>query len=163
VARDTAAAGPVRKPAAGELWRAGTDDALLVWVRNVRDGAVDVIPVVLDAELADDATLLLPAEDSSLGMGLAVITSLRSLVHPGAFLTFVAELPTIIAGQTMEVAAARQEGRRPRGAPVGTAVKDPDDQRVEYQQTLADVLAELAPATWQRRRSDVAHDAPAIG
>lgn len=51
-------------PKAGELWRVGGDEALLVWVRKVLDGVVDVLPVVLDTDLADEQTLLLPADSN---------------------------------------------------------------------------------------------------
>src|SRR4051812_27370692 len=40
-------------PQPGEVWRVGRDEALLVWIRKVfDDGVADVIPLVLDVELA---------------------------------------------------------------------------------------------------------------
>ena len=140
-------------PSTGELWRVGDDDALLVWVRKVFDGSADVMPVVLDVDLADDQTLLLPANATSLGMELGVITSVRGHVHADVFLSQVGDLGDRVTRQVAEVTAASLEGRPPRGVPVGTRVHDPDDQRVEYQQTLADLLADLGPGAWTARKA----------
>jgi len=42
-----------RRPQPNEIWRVGRSEALLVWVRQVfDDGVADVIPLVLDDELA---------------------------------------------------------------------------------------------------------------
>lgn len=139
-------------PQAGELWRVGSDEALLVWVRRVLDGAVDVMPVVLDVHLADEQTLLLPAAASPLGHDLAVVTSVRAHVHPDAFLSRLHDLGNRVAADVAEVMAAAREGRPVEQAPVGPPVLDPDDQRIEYQQTLADILAGLGPAAWRRRQ-----------
>jgi hypothetical protein len=39
-------------PQPGQLWRIGTDEAVLVWVRQVQDGTAEVMPAVLDTDLA---------------------------------------------------------------------------------------------------------------
>lgn len=147
--RDTAT------PSAGELWRVGEPDAFLVWVRKVFDGSADVMPVVLDVELADDQTLLLSADATTLGMELAVVTSVRGHVHADAFLSRVEDLGGTVGRQVAEVMAAAQEGRQPQGVSVGTPVHDADDQRVEYQQTLADLLAGVGPGAWTVRHASV--------
>ena len=139
-------------PSPGELWRVGEDDVLLVWVRKVFDGSVDVMPVVLDVDLADDQTLLLPANSSRLGLDLGVITSVRGHVHVDAFLSRIDDLGDNALGQVAELMAATSEGRQAHGMPVGAPVYDPDDQRLEYQQALADLLADLGPAAWTARR-----------
>lgn len=159
----TAAPGPAAStPSAGELWRVGEDDALLVWVRKVFDGSADVIPVVLDVDLADDQTLLLPSDATMLGMEVGVVTSVRGHVHADAFLSRIDALGDSVAGQVAQIMAAAQEGRPPTGVHVGTPVHDPDDQRVEYQQTLADLLADLGPGAWTARHAAV-DDAVASG
>jgi hypothetical protein len=142
-------------PTAGELWRVGGDEALLVWVRRVLDGAVDVLPVVLDVDLADEQTLLLPASSTPLGLDLAVVTSVRGHVHPDAFLSRLHNLGEQVAADIAEVMATAREGRPAELATVGAPVVDPDDQRIEYQQTLADILAGLGPAAWQRSQQRV--------
>lgn len=139
-------------PSPGELWRVGEDDALLVWVRKVFDGSADVMPVVLDVDLADEQTLLLPADATRLGVELGVITSVRGHVHAGAFLSRVEDLGDTVARQVAELSVATMEGRQPHGLKVGPPVYDADDQRVEYQQTLADLLADLGPRAWTSRR-----------
>lgn len=149
VAGGTADAAKGRAPREGELWRAGAREALLVWVRRVLDGAVDAVPVVLDTDMADEQTLLLPPEASPLGAELGVVTSLRSHLHPDAFLSLVGELPQETAARIAEVSRAAEEGRVPV-APVGPQVLEFDDQRVEYQQTIASVMAEMTPAAWAR-------------
>lgn len=138
-------------PRAGEVWRVGGDEALLVWVRRVLDGVVDVLPVILDVDLADEQTLLLPTKASPLGLDLAIVTSVRAHIHPAAFLSRVHDLGEQVAGDVAEVMAAAREGRPAADVPVGPPVLDADDQRIEYQQTLADVLADLGPAAWSRR------------
>ena len=159
---ETAAPGPgARTPSAGELWRVGEEDALLVWVRKVFDGSADVIPVVLDVDLADDQTLLLPPNATMLGTELGVVTSVRGHVHADAFLSRIDDLGDSVASQVAQVMAAAEEGRPPSGVPVGTPVHDPDDQRVEYQQTLADLLADLGPGAWTARHAAVAEAVPA--
>lgn len=148
-------------PRPGELWRIGGDQALLVWVRKVLDGAVDVLPVVLDVDLADDQTLLLPASASPLDLDLAVVTSLRAHVYPDAFLTRVHDLGEQTAADVAEVMSAARQGRPPEGIPVGPPVLDPDDQRIEYQKTVADVLADLGPAAWAHRHERARGDSTA--
>jgi len=135
-------------PTAGELWRVGEGDVLLVWVRRVLDGAADVIPVVLDVDLADDHTLLLPASSTTLGLDLGLVTSVRGHVHLDAFLSRVDTLDATVADQVSEVMQATNDRRAPSGVSVGTPVYDPDDQRVEFQQTVADLLADFGPGTW---------------
>ncbi len=139
-------------PNPGELWRIGGDEALLVWVRRLLDGAVDVLPVVLDVDLADEHTLLLPASTTPLGLDLAIITSLRAHVAPDAFLSRVHDLGGQAAADIDEVMTAARNGRPPEGVVVGAPVWDADDQRIEYQRTVADVLADLGPAAWARRQ-----------
>jgi hypothetical protein len=55
------------------------------------------------------------------------------------------------AADIAEVMSAARDGRPPEGVAVGPPVLDPDDQRIEYQKTVADVLADLGPAAWARR------------
>src|SRR4051812_6123974 len=67
------------EPEFGELWRVGRDEALLVWVRkNFHDGAVDVVPVVLDVDLADEQTVIVAENLSPLSVELGVMVALRT-------------------------------------------------------------------------------------
>ena len=149
-------------PEAGEMWRVGRHEALLVWVRrNFRDGAVDVVPVVLDVELADEHTIILPATVSPLSVELAAMVSLRTHVHRDAFIDRIGDLD--IAADVEEVVSALRDGR-PSLAAVGPRIETEDDVRFEYRQALRDLLAELTPSAWLSGPEDVAKIAvPADG
>lgn len=128
-------------PRPGEIWLVSANEAILVWVRRVLDGAVEVLAVTLDVNLADEQTLIVPSVESPLGVELALFTTLRAHVVPGVFLSRVAELSATTTARVAEVLAAAREGRAAEGVGVGMPVRDPDDQVVEYQQELADLLA----------------------
>lgn len=132
-------------PRPGELWRAGREEALLVWVRRVLPGAVDVLPVVLDVELADQESLLLPAGSTPLGVPLAVLAGVRAHVGLPALLQLAGFAG--IAGQVREVMTAAMQGRAPAGVNVGPPITTAADQRIEYRQVIADLLADLAPGS----------------
>jgi hypothetical protein len=133
-------------PRPGEIWRIGRDEALLVWVRQVFDDAIDVIPVVLDIELADQESVFLPAESTPLGMPLALLAGIRGHVGPRAMLQRIGYVHAFSA--VREVMAAARDGRPPAGVAVGPPIETDDDQRIEYRQVVADLLADLAPDTW---------------
>jgi len=140
-----ALAGPAgtRVPAAGDVWRVGSDEALLVWVRHLSGESAVVIPVTLDVEQADEYTLIVPASESPLGLDLALMATVERHVDVGAFLQRVASLQ--VGDQITQLLAARGDGRPP---PPGLLTGSPasgDDQRLEYRQLLADFLAGLSP------------------
>jgi hypothetical protein len=137
-------------PQPNEVWRVGRDEALLVWVRRIfDDGVADVIPVVLDTELADQETVLMEANATPLGVEAAVMVALRTHIDLDAFLNPVGVVD--IGKQVNELMTAVEEGRRPSGVAVGPVIRDDDDQRLEYRQALRDLLAELSPSAWQSR------------
>lgn len=136
-----------------EIWRVGRHEALLVWVRQVfDDGVMDVVPLVLDVELADQESVLIKADATPLGESIAALVSLRTHVHRGAFLNRIG--PLNIAKDVAEVMTAVREGRRPSGVKVGPPIIDDDDQRLEYRQALRDLLAELSPSAWLETHDD---------
>jgi hypothetical protein len=140
------------EPQPNEIWRVGRSEALLVWVRRVfDDGAADVIPLVLDVELADQESVLVAADATPLATETAAMVALRTHVHTGAFLNRVGTLD--IAGDVTEVMTAVREGRRPSRVRVGPPIDDDDDQRLEYRQALRDLLAELSPSAWLETES----------
>jgi hypothetical protein len=130
-------------PQPGELWRASRDNALLVWIRRVLDGAIAVVPAVLDTDLADEQSVLVDAEYSPVGEPLALMLSVEGHVDPGFLLGRIGVLDATAAVD--EIRAARQEGRAPRGVRTGPAVTSEYDERLEYRQLLADLLQDLAP------------------
>jgi hypothetical protein len=146
------------QPQQGEIWRVGRNDALLVWVRRVVDDEVaDVIPLVLDVELADQESLILSASATPLATEIAAMVALRTHVHVGAFINRIGTVD-IRQGVT-EIMTAMQEGRLPSGVPVGRPIEDDDDQRFEYRQALRDLLGELSPSTWLTSHDDTGTNA----
>jgi hypothetical protein len=144
---DLVSGSPGGKPKPNEIWRVGLSEALLVWVRRVfEDGVADVIPLVLDADLADQESVVVRANATPLATETIAMVSLRTHVHTGAFLNRVGILD--IGKDIAEVMTAVREGRRPSGVRVGPPIDDDDDQRLEYRQALRDLLAELAPSAW---------------
>lgn len=144
-----ATAAPDAGPKEGELWRVGRDEAALVWVRkNLGDGVIDAVPVVLDTDFADEQSVLVPAETSPLMVDLAAITALRTHLDVGSFINRIGVLD--VAAQINDVIAASREGRSTE-VPVGPPILSDDDERLEYRQALRDVLAGLTPTTWQAR------------
>lgn len=154
---DVVSSGQAGGPRPNEVWRVGRSEALLVWVRQVfEDGVADIIPLVLDVELADQESVLVGGDATPLAAETAAMISLRTHVHTGAFLNRIGIL--YIGKDVTEVMTAVREGRRPSGVRVGPPIDDDDDQRLEYRQALRDLLAELSPSAWLE-----AQDSPAAG
>jgi hypothetical protein len=148
----------VGDPQPGEIWRAGRTEAVLVWVRRVfDDGVADVVPLVMDVELADETTLLLGPETTVLDAPLAAMASLRTHVDFGAFINRFGAAD--LADAVTEVMAAMREGRRPVGVQVGPPILDDADRRIEYRCAVRDVLADLTPEAWATHTSGD-HGAP---
>lgn len=140
-----------QEPEPGELWRVGRDEALLAWVRkNFHDGAVDIVPVVLDVDLADEQTVIIEAEVSPLPVELAAMVALRTHVHRDAFISRLGTLD--ISAQIEEVIAATREGRD-TAATTGPRIEFDDDDRIEYRQALRDLLDDLSPSNWPTETS----------
>jgi hypothetical protein len=133
-------------PCPGELWRVGRDEALLVWVRRVFADTADVVPAVLDIELADQESVVVPAHVTPLGMPLALLTGVRGHVGMPAFLERLGSID--VSAEVQEAIAASRDGRAPQGVDVGLPIESDDDQRVEYRQVIADLLSDLAPSRW---------------
>lgn len=145
--------GQDNQPQPNEIWRVGRNEALLVWVRQIfDDGVADVIPLVLDVDLADQESLIVSPQATPLATATAAMVALRTHVHVGAFLNRICTLD--IRHGITEVMTAMQEGRLPSGVPVGPPIEDDDDQRFEYRQALRDLLAELSPSAWLSSRND---------
>jgi hypothetical protein len=133
-------------PRPGELWRVGRDEALLVWIRRVLADAVDVIPAVLDIDLADQESVILPAHVTPIGMSIALLTGVRGHVGMPAFLERIGYVDA--SAEVQEVMSAARDGRASQAVDVGPPIESGDDQRIEYRQVVADLLADLAPSTW---------------
>lgn len=142
---DLVAPGIGEKPQPNDIWRVGGSEALLVWVRQVfDDGIADVVPLVLDVELADEHSVFVAADATPLGVSTVALVALRTHLHPAAFINRIGHLE--LSREVAEVQAAVREGRRPSGVPVGPPIDDDGDQRLEYRQALRDLLTELSPS-----------------
>lgn len=138
-------------PRPGEIWRAGRAEAVLVWVRRVfEDGVADVVPLVLDVDMADEETILIPAGATPLRTELAAMLSLRTQVDVGAFINRIGALD--IRADVDEVMAAVRAGRDPRGVHVGPPIVADWDRRIEYRCAVRDSLSGLGPGEWAALR-----------
>ncbi|GIL36941.1 hypothetical protein [Phycicoccus sp. DTK01] len=150
------------RPAAGELWRAGHDEALLVWVRDlVGSHAVEVVPVALDASLADETSISIEPDATVLGIGALALVSLRTHIHVDAFINRLDVID--LRAEVEEVILATREHRLPTGVALAdhdqwnyaTAKADRDD--------FHNQLLQLHPVVWDGRldaleASDRRHD-----
>jgi hypothetical protein len=131
-------------PDVGQLWRVGREEAMLVWVRRVFDDSAAVLPVTFDTDLADELSLIVPDDQSPLGIELVVMCSVDAEVGLGAFLQPVAMLP--VDEQVATLRESRRSGLDvPAGLRVGAPIVSEQDQRIEYRQVLSDLLADMSP------------------
>jgi hypothetical protein len=133
--------------AVGDVWRVGRDEAQLVWVRRTLEDSAAVISVTLDVDLADEYTLIIPAEESPLSLDLALMTTVEGLVDRRSFLQRIGTLQ--VGEQITKLRQARRDGLpAPSDLPTGPPISRDDDQRLEYRQLLADLLADLSPGAF---------------
>lgn len=140
----------VADPKPSQLWRAGRNEALLVWIRRDLDDEVFVFPVVLDIHLADDTSLILPADQSPLGVPLAVMTAIPAVIPKQALIGPVGLLP--IGDHVEELLASDHASKH---LMVGPAIESEDDQRLDYRLALGGLLHALSLDP-----SDVSDDEP---
>lgn len=148
--------------APGQLWRAapeGRHEMLLVWVRQLRaDGRPAVVPVTFDPEFADQYDLIVPAEQSPLGVELALHTTSEGTIDSRALVDRIADID--LSTEIEAVRRARREGTRAEGLAVGTPVTGLHDERVEYRKRLTDLIVAMGTARFEPDRSaaDEDHD-----
>jgi len=131
-------------PREGELWRVGNAQAMLVWTRRMLEDSALVIPVVFEPELADQYSLIVREEASPLGVDLVLLTSVEGHVDLRAFLERFASLD--VDDEIGRLREARREHRTPESdLDTGSPIEIPTDQRIEHQQLVADLLADLSP------------------
>jgi hypothetical protein len=103
--------------------------------------------------------VIVAADATPLRTELAILTSVRATVAVGFFLDRAddrADDRGRIGRAVAEVLAAARTGRDPSGVCVGAPILSAADQRLDYRQHLADVLADLTPAAWALRPGDPA-------
>lgn len=126
--------------APGQLWLAGDDEQMLLWLRAVRADQVIAHPVSLDVEAADEWTLIVDPVPT-LGMAVGVVTSIVGNVPRSALVKYVADLD--VATEVSALRRAQAAGTLDHGFSVGTPLSGATDERIELRQLLADELAAL--------------------
>lgn len=140
------------RPEAGELWRAGRDEAVLVWIRDIVSAhSVEVVPLVLESSIADDMTVAINAEATVLGVEALAVVSMRTQIHVDAFINRLDVLD--LRTDVDEVILAARERRAPVGVTLAERNLWPsaaaDDERFE----LHESLRRLTPAAWEDEQS----------
>lgn len=146
-------------PQVGDLWRVGTSSqAFLVWIRRVLDESALVIPVALEDELADEYSLIVPKDESLLGVDVILLTTVEGQIDRRSFIQRIGELD--VADKVSRLREARREGRAADGdCLVGSSIDTVEDQRIEYQQLVADLLGDCSPEAYALdEATDVADD-----
>jgi hypothetical protein len=130
-------------PEPGDVWLTTGRQRSMVWLRKITGDVTFVQPVVFDTEMADDHTLVLAAEANPLAVPLAVFCSLDLQVdrhHLDRKLFALAVDDAVNALRT-----ARKTGTTiPSEVTVGPPLEDPNDERHEFRQLLADRLSALS-------------------
>lgn len=152
------------EPAIGQLWRLSATlngPVVLVWVRQPRStDTVAVVPVSLDVAMADDYSLIVPADNSPLGVDLVLHTTAETTVDRRSFLSALGVLD--VAVDVEAVRLARRLGEPVAGLSVGLPIVSMTDERVEFRQQLSESVAALAGAAFEPDTSDQDphHDLP---
>jgi hypothetical protein len=108
---------PEAGPQIGELWRAhlpGGGPLTMVWLRSLSPAAVQGVPVSFDTEVADDDTLILPAEASRLGLPLALHLAVETTVDRHSLIDRLGSLDpaAVEAGRAAQAATAARPQQR---------------------------------------------------
>lgn len=133
-------------PTTGDVWRTQAPESLLVWVRKpVSARTLDVIPLTLDVDLADDRTLIVPATEAPWGCGAAVFVDTRTHVHVDAL---ESKLATLDLADDVQHIIDEEPQRTARAT--GMPITSIEDQRLEYREALRRDLDRFAPSSWGR-------------
>ncbi|HEY3670033.1 MAG TPA: hypothetical protein VGN51_03790 [Acidimicrobiia bacterium] len=138
-------------PQPGQVWRlVGSDEAVMALILRVRETGLIVAPVTLDVELADDATPVVTAEASPIGIALAVWGSLTSEVTLDSADRYLFDLPLVDAVRQARSGTDPSLPGVTRGVPIVSVI----DTRVEYRQHLLEVLESLSPHSYDDEDDD---------
>ncbi len=141
-------------PVTGDVWRTETPESLLVWVRKVvSERTIDVIPLTLDVDLADDQTLIVPASETPWGCDASVFVDMRTHVDVGAL---GSKLATLELAEDVRHIIDEEPHQATRAT--GTPIASIEDQRLEYRETLRRDLDRFAPSSWGRDHADSTSD-----
>lgn len=135
-------------PQHGQVWLVGrSKPEQLVWVRRrFVDGVVDVVPLVLQVEYADELWVLVSPGACTLPVELGAPTMLRTHIVVAACRSFVGTLD--IAEPIEEVMMAALVDRPPRNARTGPAGQIFTEQHFGFRQSVRAFFEPLQPGLW---------------
>ena len=135
------------RPTAGELWRAGQDEALLVWVRDiVGPNTVEVVPVALDPSLADETSIAIEPDATLIGLGAVALVSLRAHIHIEAFINRLDVID--LRAEVDEVILATREHRLPTGVTLANHDRWDSATANADRDELHNKLLQMNPVAW---------------
>ena len=125
----------------GQVWLAGGDRRILVWVRAVLDTAVSAYAMTLDIEAADDTTLIVD-EFEAIGQPVAIMSSVVGTVPNEQLSVYLGDLNI---QSELERISGSASSRHASGLTTGASITSQADERIVFRQILADELASLDP------------------
>lgn len=132
-------------PAAGQLWRARWENfAEMVLLVSVDDSTLLAVPVTVDVDFADEQTVVVPADGTTVGVPLAVWTGLRRELPLFVLDRTLGSLQEPWSRSTDLLSTASQD----REGSIGPRVVTAADHRQEYRARLTDTFDALASARW---------------
>ena len=128
-------------PASGQVWLAGGELRVLVWIRTSTDRALTAHPVTVDIDQVDDTALIVDA-CPTIDEPVAIVTSIVATVAPDALVACLGDLP--VAEHVDAIAESSLTGIA-ADLPTGLPITSSADERLEFRQLLADAVAALDP------------------
>jgi hypothetical protein len=134
--------GPPPEPAPGQIWRARWGEvAEAILLLDVKENAVETVPVTFDDEEADAGAGILTESDSSLGTSVVLWLDISNVLP-------MRVLERCLGSVDPRVSSRRQLGATVGELPRGEAVVYASDPRREVRAELEDRLEELSHAEW---------------
>jgi len=131
---------PPPTPAPGQIWRANWASVVeLVLIRNVVGSNVSLVPASLDTDYADEATLVLSEDETSLSVSVAIWTGLERTLPMRILDRFVGRVFSDVTDSHWVFRAIEAE----RGV-LGRLAGNPSDPLCEFRAIIEDSLDELA-------------------
>lgn len=128
-------------PGSGQVWLAGRELRVLVWIRASTDRALTAHPVTIDIDQVDDTALIVDA-CPTIDEPVAIVTSIVATVTPDTLVAHLGDLP--VAEHVDAIVESSLTGVA-TDLPTGRPIASPADERLEFRQLLADAVAALDP------------------
>ena len=125
----------------GQVWLAGSDPRMLVWIRAVLAKAVSVYAVTLDIDAADEKSLIVD-EFEAIGHPVTIMSSVIGTVPIEQLSGYLGDLD--IQPELERISGSASTGQD-HGLRTGSPITSQADERIVLRQILADELASLDP------------------